>query len=102
MANAKSLPSDATAKDRIGAFIEGSKRTGFGEFGRGIRAGASEVAAFAVGKGNANSMGEALTNAGKAYKNEHSGKRFNSFKEADATRKINESAQKVSAANQKP
>ena len=50
MANAKSLPADATTKDRIGAFIEGSKRTGFGEFGRGIRAGASEVAAFAVGR----------------------------------------------------
>lgn len=98
IANAIATP--GSAKDKVGAFIEGSKRTGFSETGRGIRAGAKELASFAAGKSEAKSFGEAAHNVHDAYKGQKTGVRFNSLKEANNARKINEAAQKTSELNQ--
>lgn len=98
IANAIATP--GSAKDKVGAFIEGSKRTGFSETGRGIRAGAKELASFATGKSEAKSFGEAAHNVHDAYKEQKTGVRFNSLKEANNARKINEAAQKTSELNQ--
>lgn len=97
IANAIATP--GTTRDKVGAFFEGAKRTGFSEAGQSLRAGAKELAGFATGKSEAKSFGEAAANVAKAYKDQQSGVRFTSLKEAANANKINESAQKVAERN---